>query len=57
MYTEDEYCVFWESNLAESYFYGKELVMTPRGKIGQGLKLLAPGLVGRMARNAIEKGR
>lgn len=35
----------------------RELVMTPRGRIGLWLKLLAPGLVDRIARNAIEKGR
>jgi short-subunit dehydrogenase len=35
----------------------RELVMTPRGKIGQWLKLLAPSLVDRIAHNAIEKGR
>ncbi len=35
----------------------RELVMTPRGKVGQWLKLIAPGLVDKIARNAIEKGR
>ncbi|MEJ2485638.1 MAG: SDR family oxidoreductase [Anaerolineales bacterium] len=35
----------------------RELVMTPRGKIGQWLKLIAPALVDRIAKNAIEKGR
>lgn len=35
----------------------RELVMTPRGKIGQYLKLFAPRLVDRIAHNAIEKGR
>ena len=31
--------------------------MTFRGKMGMFLKLVAPGLVDRIARNAIEKGR
>lgn len=35
----------------------RELVMTPRGKIGQWLKLIAPKLVDHIARDAIEKGR
>lgn len=35
----------------------RELVMTPRGVVGQWVKLLAPKLVDRIARNAIEKGR
>ena len=35
----------------------RELVMTPRGRMGLWLKLIAPGLVDRIARNAIEKGR
>ncbi len=35
----------------------RELIMTPRGKVGQWIKLIAPGLVDRIARNAIEKGR
>lgn len=35
----------------------RELVMTARGKIGQYLKVFAPRLVDRVARNAIEKGR
>ncbi|MGD2027992.1 MAG: SDR family oxidoreductase [Anaerolineales bacterium] len=35
----------------------RELIMTPRGKIGQWLKLIAPRLVDQIARNAIEKGR
>lgn len=35
----------------------RELIMTARGKIGQYLKLFAPRLVDRIARNAIEKGR
>ena len=35
----------------------REVVMTARGKIGLFLKLVAPGLVDRMARRAIEKGR
>jgi short-subunit dehydrogenase len=35
----------------------REVVMTARGKIGLWLKLLAPGLVDRIARRAIERGR
>lgn len=35
----------------------RELIMSPRGKLGQWLKLLAPGLVDRIARKAIERGR
>ena len=35
----------------------REVVMTARGKIGLWLKLLAPGLVDRIARRAIEQGR
>ncbi len=35
----------------------RELIMTPRGKVGQWIKLIAPRLVDRIARNAIEKGR
>ncbi|MDH5264703.1 MAG: SDR family oxidoreductase [Betaproteobacteria bacterium] len=35
----------------------RELVMTARGKLGLFLKLLAPGIVDRIARRAIEKGR
>lgn len=35
----------------------RELVMTPRGKIGQWLKLVTPALVDRIASRAIEKGR
>jgi short-subunit dehydrogenase len=35
----------------------RELVMTSRGKVGQWLKLIAPGLVDRIARKAIEEGR
>jgi len=35
----------------------RELVMTRRGKVGMWLKLLAPGLVDRIARRAIEQGR
>lgn len=35
----------------------RELVMTTRGKVGQWLKLFAPGLVDRIARKAIEEGR
>ncbi len=35
----------------------REVVMTFRGKMGMFLKLVAPGLVDRLARNAIERGR
>ena len=35
----------------------RELVMTARGKVGQWIKLIAPGLVDRIARKAIEQGR
>lgn len=35
----------------------REVVMTFRGKMGMFLKLIAPGLVDRIARRAIEKGR
>jgi short-subunit dehydrogenase len=35
----------------------REVIMTARGKIGLWLKLLAPALVDRIARRAIEKGR
>jgi len=35
----------------------REVVMTARGKMGLWLKLLAPSLVDRIARRAIEKGR
>ena len=35
----------------------REEVMTWRGKLGQWLKLLAPGAVDRVARQAIEQGR
>jgi short-subunit dehydrogenase len=35
----------------------REVIMTFRGKMGMFLKLVAPGLVDRIARNAIEKGR
>jgi short-subunit dehydrogenase len=35
----------------------RDLIMTPRGKIGLWLKLFAPGLVDRIARRAIEQGR
>ena len=35
----------------------REEVMTLRGKLGQWLKLIAPGLVDRVARQAIEQGR
>lgn len=34
----------------------RELVMTARGKVGQWLKLVAPGFVDRVARRAIERG-
>ncbi len=34
----------------------REVVMTARGKVGQWLKLLAPGVVERIARKAIEQG-
>jgi hypothetical protein len=35
----------------------RELVMTLRGQVGQWLKLIAPGLVDRIALQAIKKGR
>ena len=35
----------------------RELVMSARGKLGLWLKLFAPGLVDRIARQAIERGR
>jgi short-subunit dehydrogenase len=35
----------------------REVVMTGRAKLGMWLKLLSPGTVDRMARNAIEKGK
>lgn len=35
----------------------RELVMTARGKVGQWIKLIAPGVVDRIARKAIEQGR
>lgn len=35
----------------------REVVMTRRAKVGMWLKLLAPGVVDRIARDAIEKGR
>ncbi len=35
----------------------REVVMTARGKIGLWLKLLAPSLIDRMAKRAIERGR
>ena len=35
----------------------RDLVMTARGRVGQWLKLIAPGLTDRIARRAIEKGR
>jgi short-subunit dehydrogenase len=35
----------------------REAVMTLRGKLGQWLKLIAPGLVDKVARKAIEEGK
>ncbi len=35
----------------------RELVMSPRAKFGQWLKLIAPGIVDNIARRAIEEGR
>ena len=35
----------------------REVIMTARGKIGLWLKLVAPGLIDRIARRAIERGR
>jgi short-subunit dehydrogenase len=35
----------------------REVVMTVRGKIGLFLKLIAPSLIDRIARRAVEKGR
>jgi short-subunit dehydrogenase len=35
----------------------REELMTTRGKVGQWVKLIAPGIVDRMARRAIEQGR
>lgn len=35
----------------------RELIITTRGKVGQWIRLIAPGLVDRMARKAIEEGR
>ncbi len=35
----------------------RELIMTPRGKIVEWLKLIVPGMVDNIARRAIEKGR
>jgi hypothetical protein len=35
----------------------REVVMTARGKMGLWLRLVAPGLVDRLARRAIERGR
>ncbi len=35
----------------------REIVMTPRGKVGMWMKLIAPGLVDRIAARAIERGR
>jgi short-subunit dehydrogenase len=35
----------------------REVVMTARGKIGLWLKLVAPGLIDRIAKRAVERGR
>jgi NAD(P)-dependent dehydrogenase (short-subunit alcohol dehydrogenase family) len=35
----------------------REIVMSRRGRVGQWLKLLAPGLIDRLARRAISRGR
>jgi NAD(P)-dependent dehydrogenase (short-subunit alcohol dehydrogenase family) len=35
----------------------RELIMSPRGKLGLWLKLLAPSLIDRIARRAIDRGR
>ena len=35
----------------------REVIMSLRGRVGQWLRLLAPGLIDRIARQAIEKGR
>jgi len=35
----------------------REEVMTARGKLGLWVKLIAPGIVDRMARKAIEEGK
>jgi short-subunit dehydrogenase len=35
----------------------REVVMTARGKMGLWLRLVAPGVVDRIARRAIERGR
>ena len=35
----------------------RELVMSARGRVGQWLKLVAPSLIDRIARRAIERGR
>jgi short-subunit dehydrogenase len=35
----------------------REVVMTARGKMGQWLKLIAPSVVDRIAKRAVEKGR
>jgi hypothetical protein len=35
----------------------REVVMTARGRIAMWLKLIAPSLIDRMARRAIERGR
>jgi hypothetical protein len=35
----------------------REVIMTARGKIGLWLKLVAPGMIDRIAKRAIETGR
>ena len=35
----------------------REVIMTARGKMGQWLKLIAPAVVDRIAKRAVEKGR
>ncbi len=35
----------------------REVVMTARGKMGQWLRLIAPSVVDRIAKQAVEKGR
>jgi len=35
----------------------REVIMTARGKIGLWLKLVAPGVIDRIAKRAIESGR
>jgi len=42
--------------LAATSRRSRELVMTPRGRLAQWLKLIAPGLVDGIARRAIERG-